>query len=445
MRQFGTILADSFRESVDCKSLQVLLVLALILIVLCAGTSFETEKPEGVIEKQAALLGVQQQRGHRFGWAWLGGNVECKATDIKPVTAQEGWGPEFSGGFCLTLTFKTRDMLDLLTRRWRAEKALAEARARRPGVRPPEPPSDKDPLTPQDYRACLEGRFREMGYARTQAAFLSEDPPAFRLAVRTDYPHELCGASRMKLLYGAINFPLLQTSVAEMVVTMQLFMANIFAGGVGIFVAILVCSGFVPSMLQKGTLDLVLARPIGRGRLLLYKYIGGLWFVFILSAVLIAGCWLAITLRTGYANPWFLVTVVTITATFAVIHSVAVLVGVLSRSGTLAAMLAIFVWGTSATLLAIRNWLRDMYAGQMAPAWLMNTLDALYAIAPKTSDLAALNVSFLSRSHLSEQAFQRAFAGRLPKIDWAWSLSTTALFTLAMLALAMWCFRRKDY
>jgi len=263
--------------------------------------------------------------------------------------------------------------------------------------------------------------------------------------VRTDYPHELCGASRIKLLYGAINTPLLQRSVAEMVVFIELRMANVFGGFIGVLVAIMACSGFVPSMLQKGTLDLVLARPIGRGRLLLFKYVGGLWFVFILATVLIGGCWLAITVRTGYANPWFLATIVTITAVFGVIYSVSVLVGVLTRSGTLAALLAIFVWGTSEVLIAIRHGLKTMYMGQAVPAWLQNTLEVLYGLAPKTGDLIALNTHFLSRSHLSEAAYQRTFAGQVPKIEWAWSLGTTAAFTAAMLLLAVWFFRRKDY
>jgi hypothetical protein len=66
-------------------------------------------------------------------------------------------------------------------------------------------------------------------------------------------------------------------------------------------------------------------------------------------------------------------------------------------------------------------------------------------MAPKTSDLTSLNDYFLSRSHLSEAAYQRAFAGQIPKVDWLWSLGTTAAFTAAMLALAIWLFRRRDY
>lgn len=443
MRQFAAILVDSFHESLDRKSLLVLLVLDALLIALCAGVSFETEKPESVLEKQCATLGVLA-RGPDF-WAWLGGKVECQASDIRPVAKDDGWKPELAGGLAVTATFKTQGDVDRLVRRWRAFKARTEARGREPDHPHREPPPDNKPVAPEERVAFLEWRFQRLGYARTQARAVSDEPPAYRVAVRTEFPHELCAASEMKLLYGALKAPLVQISVAEMVVRIQLFTANTFAGSVGVLVAILVCSGFVPSMLQKGTLDLLLARPIGRGRLLLYKYVGGLWFVFLLAGVLIGGCWLAMTLRTGYANPWFLATVVTITATFAVIYSVAVLIGVLTRSATVAALVALFVWGTSGTIVAIRNGLKFLYMNQAVPAWVQNTLDVLYGLAPKTADLGSLNVYFLSRSHLSEAAYQRAFAGQLPKVDWLWSLGTTAAFTAVMLALAVWALKRRDY
>jgi ABC-type transport system involved in multi-copper enzyme maturation permease subunit len=442
MRQLRAILMDSLYESLDRKALVVVLGLSVILIVFVAGISFETETQEAILERQARSLSMLS-RGHGFGL--FGPSVECRTSDIGLVGNNEGWHGELAGGRAVTLTFTGRGALDQLVRRWRAFEAYTKERGREPNSPRREPPADESKVTPEDRVAFLEARFARMGYGWTQAQLLTEQPLAYRVAVRTDYPHELTSASRLKMLYGALDVPLWEISVAETVVRMQLLMANLFAGFLGIVVAVMACSGFVPSMLQKGTLDLVLARPIGRGRLLLYKYAGGLWFVFIASSFLIGGSWLAITLRTGYANPWFLATIVTITAVFAVIYSVAVLVGVLTRSGTVSALVALAVWGTSSTMVAIKHNLRLLYRGQPVPEWLQTTLDVLYGMAPKTSDLTSLNDYFLSRSHLSEAAYQRAFAGQIPKVDWLWSLGTTAAFTAAMLALAIWLFRRRDY
>ncbi|HEY3325326.1 MAG TPA: ABC transporter permease [Planctomycetota bacterium] len=444
MSQFRAILLDSLYESIDRKALLVVLILSSLAVAFTAGISFETEQLATVLERQCVGLG-SMTRGHGF-WSFFGTPVECKTSDIKPASAAENWRSDVLGGYAVTLNFKNQEELDQLVRNWRTFKSMTDARGGREPNHPPRVPvPDEVAVSPAERLQFLDVRFQRMGYAHVQSRMLQEAPPIYRVAVRTDYPHELLGASYIKLLFGAIRFPLLQRSVAESVVQIQLTMANTFAGFIGVLVAVLVCSGFVPSMLQKGTLDLVLARPIGRGRLLLYKYVGGLWFVFLMSSVLIGGCWLAMSLRTGYANPWFLATILTITATFAVIHSVSVLVGVLTRSGTVAALVAIFVWGTSSVLLAIRNGLKLAYIGQSMPNWLRSTIDVLYDLAPKTLDLNALNTSFLARSHLSEQAFQRAFGNHLPQVDWAWSLGTTAAFTVVMLALAVWFFRRKDY
>lgn len=440
MRQFFAIFIDSLYEAVDHKSLLFLLGLSGLLIFFCAGISFNHDKPETVLEQQCATLGLFS-KGSGF-MSYLVSPTEVKTRDIKTVETSEGWDAGLSGGYAVTLAFRNDDDLDKLVQRWRTAKESADSRGGRP-----QQVADlfTSPVSPAERLEFFNLRFKRMGYGYVQARLLTADPPTYRVAIKTDYPFELNGAARMRILYGAIDVPLMHASVAETIVRMQLLLANTIAGFIGVLVAIMVCSGFVPSMLQKGTLDLALARPIGRVRLLLYKYLGGLWFVFILSTCLISGCWLVMTLRTGYANPWFLATILTITASFAVIYTVSVLAGVITRSSTVAALCAIFVWGTSSTLIAIRDGMKLLYFGQMAPEWLRTTLDILYDLAPKTSDLNTLNTYFLSRSHLSQAAYQRAFAQRMPHVDWAWSLGTTAVFGMVMLALAGWYFRRRDY
>jgi len=205
------------------------------------------------------------------------------------------------------------------------------------------------------------------------------------------------------------------------------------------------CSSFVPNMLQKGMIDLILARPLGRMRILLYKYLGGVWFVFVLASFLIGGCWLGLSLRTSYFNPWFLATILTVTAIFAVLYSVAVLFGVLTRSGGLSALIAIGVWGLSSTILGVREALKLMLRPEDVPRSVKTALDVAYAILPKTKDIGELNTFFLSRSHLSPEALRRIIPENAIDVDWLYSFGTTGLFTAAMLGLAIWIFRRRDY
>ena len=156
------------------------------------------------------------------------------------------------------------------------------------------------------------------------------------------------------------------------------------------------------------------------------------------------GSWLAISLRTGYWNPWFLACVLTVTASFAVLYSVSVLFGVLTRNGTVAALASIGLWFLSSTVVSLRHVLERQGMLEESPR-MAAALDVAYTVLPKTTDIGSLNTLFLSKSHLSEAAYERFMAPMIPDVDWTFSLGTTALFTLVVLALAAWRFHRTDY
>ena len=99
----------------------------------------------------------------------------------------------------------------------------------------------------------------------------------------------------------------------------------------------------------------MLARPVSRPVLLVAKYFGGLWFVLVVATFLVVGCWAAFALRMGYSNPWFLASIVTITLQFAVLHAVSVLMGVLTRSSGVAALVTLGVWMVSGLVVNARH------------------------------------------------------------------------------------------
>src|SRR5262249_48046399 len=66
---------------------------------------------------------------------------------------------------------------------------------------------------------------------------------------------------------------------------------------------------FIPHLLRKGAVDLLLVRPLHRVRLLLYKYVSGIVFMFVNFSVLIGALWGVIGLRTGVWAPGFLLSV----------------------------------------------------------------------------------------------------------------------------------------
>jgi ABC-type transport system involved in multi-copper enzyme maturation permease subunit len=192
-------------------------------------------------------------------------------------------------------------------------------------------------------------------------------------------------------------------------------------------------------------LDLLLARPMSRWKLILFKYVGGIWFIFLIAAVLIAGCWLGLGLRTGFYNPWFLACTLTVAATFAVVYSVSVLFGVLTRSTVVSALLAVGVWWLSALMVNARHSVKTVFRGQDIPRGIEVTLEGIYTVLPKTPDLGHLNTLFLARSHLSEAAYQRIIGPIMPDVRWGFSLGSTALFVAVMLGLSIWIFHRRDH
>ena len=99
---------------------------------------------------------------------------------------------------------------------------------------------------------------------------------------------------------------------------------------IGILVSIVITAFFIPNMLRKGTVDLLLVKPIHRTTLLLYKYVGGLTFIFLNTAVAVLGIWLALGLRSGvWATP-FSLSIFVLTFFFAILYSASTLFAVLT-------------------------------------------------------------------------------------------------------------------
>ena len=344
MRQLLVIIVDSLRESRDRRSLTVLLALSLAPILFCFGVSFEPEPMTGILEKQAAdLTNFRQDGGHRTRRHH---HKRPEIGEVTPVEEGEGWAPTLASGHAIELVWESEKTLD--------ELAVAWFQFRDHGFRRDDDTEVAAVIDGQPRAVrFLEQRFAQFGYENVEVRV---DPGAgggtrARVAVRADEPATLEGAHTINLMFGYWSFEYPEVSIAAFVIHLESGLAQVFVGGLGMLVALMACSAFVPNMLQKGTLDLVLARPISRARLLLAKYFGGLWFVFVLATFMVVGCWIGLAIGSGYTNPWFLVSILTVTAGFAVIYSVSVLIGVLTRSAGISALVAIGLWWFSNTLV----------------------------------------------------------------------------------------------
>lgn len=116
----------------------------------------------------------------------------------------------------------------------------------------------------------------------------------------------------------------------------------LFVGG--LFLSIFSVSSFIPNMLEKGNIDLLLSKPISRMQIILGKFLGGFAVVFINIAYLVLGIFVLLGLKFGAWELSFLMTIIMISFTFAVLYSLIILIGILTRSSMLAMMLSYLIF-----------------------------------------------------------------------------------------------------
>lgn len=119
----------------------------------------------------------------------------------------------------------------------------------------------------------------------------------------------------------------------------QSIIVSNLAGTVGLLFCIAATAFFVPRMLEKGAADTLFSKPVGRFTLLIARFAAGVLFVAILSFLLVLGMHIGLSVTSGYSDPAFLWSALTLTYVFALVHSVSVTVAVLTRS-SIAAILS---------------------------------------------------------------------------------------------------------
>jgi ABC-2 type transport system permease protein len=216
------------------------------------------------------------------------------------------------------------------------------------------------------------------------------------------------------------------TNVIGNIVTMfEILIINSIAN-LGLLLAIFSSASFVPIMLEKGNIDLLLSKPISRSQLLWGKYVGGIFVVLINIAFLIIGVWFVISLKFSYWNFTVLWSILLITFAYATLNAVIVLFGVMTKSSILGMMTAYFIYLIlSPFLLAAKDRVLPFLDNK-----LLNTiLDGFYYIIPKTSELFGKDIfNLASGTNIEIQPIISSF-----------------LFMLLIMILSVEIFKRKDF
>jgi ABC-type transport system involved in multi-copper enzyme maturation permease subunit len=326
---------------------------------------------------------------------------------------------------------------DRLARRWQADSS---EKSTKPSLRD----VDGTPLTPREREQFIEGMLREHGWETVVARPHGDDDSRFLVAAATDHLADLEGNWDLSILFGAKTIQMPVSTPAEVVVTVEVSIADNFVGLIGMLIFLAAFSGAVPDLLQKGSLDLVLARPVGRARVLLCTYAGSVLTVLLVSAAIFAACALALGVRSGFYSLAFVGCALPAAAVFAMLQPVAMLFGLLTRNSTLAMLASVGFWGLAKAIATIRILLVN--EGVEAATW-KRLVDGLYWIAPKTSEMALLDLTMVGKMQLSPAAFERllqVLPQEVAKPDWWFIGGSSALFAAIVLALTILIFRRRD-
>jgi len=153
---------------------------------------------------------------------------------------------------------------------------------------------------------------------------------------------------------------------------------------VGTFLAIFATAHLVPRLMEKGTVDLYLSRPVGRVPLLLSRYAGGMLLSASNVIYLLGAMWLLVIWKTHLVHPRFFFAAGIILFGIAALMAFAFLIGTLTSSTAVSIMATFAVFFLSAILSN-----HDRIAAALSAQWAATLVQGLYWVFPKTAQLGA--------------------------------------------------------
>jgi ABC-type transport system involved in multi-copper enzyme maturation permease subunit len=251
---------------------------------------------------------------------------------------------------------------------------------------------------------------------------------------------------------------------------LQKLLSNGIGGTILLLVSVVVTAAFVPTMIRKGTLELLLVRPLPRWQLIVFTYVAALLFVAALLGLLILT-----GLLTGLWSPGIILALPSLLLFFALLLSVSVFTGVVTRSAVAAMLVTVAYWAVLFIvglmhLQVVASRIREETADKPRPVSVADALrprpqparreqassarapfhkttvarvvEAIYAVLPHSEDLDTMVDRQLMRDF--------AVGGRLrqlmesPDFTWARGIGLTLAHTAAFLIAACVIFSRRD-
>ena len=228
----------------------------------------------------------------------------------------------------------------------------------------------------------------------------------------------------VRLFGNDISPALTGEALEQFVASMQSgFSGGLFLGV--ILFGVLATAGAIPDMLERGTVDLYLSKPIPRWQLLLGKFLGAVAVVFANIFYFIGALWLISGLRLGVWNTPFLSSAIALTLVFACLYAVIVFMSVLTRTTAIAILTAFLLIVLVEPILAGRE--TSLYLLSESQIF-RGVLDGIAYVLPQLSGARVA----IARHIVSQP------------VEWG-PLAQCLASGAGFFALGAWIFHRRDY
>jgi len=481
------ILKDSLREAWDSKTLLVMLVLAFLFLIGVSSIGYEPAPPKDVFERYAKDLSAPVVRLDRGKYQVT--MMDRKTGTVYPHptytvttfrTLKEG-SHAATGEHEFTIVVKTEELKpeeDKLPDPKKKEGEPAESvdiferyvaafHDTDGNMVRLEDRKDIDPrkwrLTGPVTEAMIREFFAVELDKETQVPItgferLPTDQPGERVYKITTGPsaEPRIWPVKFSILFGVWESPA-PLPLGILLYTIQDILISWVGGLVIILIAVIVTSFFIPNMLRPGSVVMLLSKPISRTTLLLFKYLGGLFFVVILTTFVVGGVWLITGIRAGVWAPGVFIVVPLMTLSFAILYAISTAAAVWSRNSIVAILVTLacagFLWlvGKAEVASRVHRVLIDQEAAlkkeePQYAGWAKAAVGLNRAL-PRWHDIDVLTGNAVAESLMTASQQEKEGTTSIKKHlpSWGGTMGVTALWIVFFLGLACWRFSVKDY
>jgi ABC-2 type transport system permease protein len=199
----------------------------------------------------------------------------------------------------------------------------------------------------------------------------------------------------------------------------------------GIMLSVFATASLVPRMLEKGSIDLLLSKPVSRPAILGARWLGGTAIAALNLVYLVGGVGLILGLKIGHWNWGFVLSGLVMAIYFGALMAFLVLIGVLMRSTTLGVMITAAIYFISLIVRfphANENW-PMLISNRAARFGAQALVETIYHVLPRTYDFGKIATSLIMAREVE-----------------TWTpVAGTMLSGALALAVAVFLFRRTDF